>query len=242
MTLRYPLTTAQLARAGPTDRGRWLAVAAGGLVCALLLSGCVSSSQIHQALGPSYHPDNIHCIYPVLPDTIRRVAVLPITVESGDWQAAREREHLQPILNSEFGKAKKFELVAVSPGQLREWTGRSAWPAAEPLPNTLLSELERQLGCDAVLFSHLRPFHAYKPMVMGWMLRLVECQNQQIFWSADEVFDASDERVVRGAQKYSQQHGESWWQPLADPASILSSPRRFSHYTLSALFATLPER
>ncbi len=216
--------------------------ALSGLLTASLLSGCLSPSQIDQALGPSYHPDNIHCIYPVIPDQLRRVAVLPISVNQGDWQAAREREYLQPVLNAEFGKAKKFELVMVSPQQLRAWTGRAAWRTEEPLPDNLLGQMQAQLACDAVLFTHLHAFHAYKPMVMGWKLELVECRNQQIFWAADEVFDASDERVVRAAQKYSQQHGESWWRPLADPASILSSPRRFSQYSLSALFATLPER
>lgn len=219
----------------------WGGIWAGlGLPLALLLGGCATGGKLYQTLGPSYQPDNIHCIYPILPDQIRRVAVLPISVDRGDWQAAREREFLQSVLYSELGKAKRFELVAVHPGQLRQWSGAEAWPTTEAVPDDLLAQLERRFQCDAVLFPHLRPFRAYKPIVMGWNLKLIECRSQQIFWSADEVFDASDERVVRAAQKYSQQHGESWWQPLADPASILSSPRRFGQYTLSALFATLP--
>lgn len=204
--------------------------------------GCSTIPTSPEAVGPAYKPNNIHCVYPILPETIRRVAVLPISFDPNDRQAAKGGSELQSSVFTELSKVKKFEILAVSSEQLRDWSGRASWNSDEELPSGLLIELKSRLNCDAVLFTHLRPFHAYKPLTIGWNLKLVDCQSALIFWSADEVFDSSNAMVSRAAQRYAQEHGESWWSSTSDPTSILNSPRRFSRYTLSALFSSLPDR
>ena len=123
----------------------------------------------------------------------------------------------------------------------RQWTSKARWGAEEKLPSDFFERLQNALGCDAVLFARLQPYHAYRPLVVGWNLKLVEAKAKSVLWAADEVFDASEVRVAKAAESYSRDHVEAV-RPLADSSSILSSPRRFSQYTLSALLTTLPER
>jgi hypothetical protein len=208
---------------------------------ALFGSGCISFVPPRVSSGPSYRPSNFFRFSSELPPQIRRLAVLPMSVEPGDWQAEEGRTALEAVLYSELGKVKAFELVAVTPTQLQQWTGKPCWTAQEKLPPEFFDDLQTQLGCDAVLFAHLRPYHAYKPLIIGWNLKLVWAKYQTIVWSADEVFDASSAPVARAAQDYAREH-VAGVRPVGDSDSLLSSPRSFSQYTLSALLATLPER
>ena len=167
--------------------------------------------------------------------------MLPVSVEPGDWQAEERRAELTTVLHSELGKAKAFELVVISPGQLQQWTGKASWNAEEKLPADFFDRLHDGSGCDAVLFSHLRPYRAYRPLVVGWNLKLVKSNTKTILWSVDEVFDASEPRVARAAEDYGRDHVEGT-KPMAHMSSILNSPRQFSQFTLGSLLASLPQR
>ena len=206
-----------------------------------LLTGCATGPLARSPVGPVYQPNNVYRASVRMPPQIRRVAVLPVSVEASDWQADAGREQMQPVLNEELGKARMFELLYVSPEQLAGWTGRTSWRAEEKLPPKFLEQLQDALACDAVLFCHMRPYHSYQPLVIGWNFKLVDSRLRSIVWSADEVFDAGEVAVANAARKYHQRRGEttrSW----ADTESVLMSPRRFGQYTLNALLTTLPER
>ena len=206
-----------------------------------LANGCATSAYMGSPVGPVYHPTNVYRQAAKFPPQIRRVAVLPVSVEERDGQAEAGREQLQTVLFGELGKTKVFEAVFVSPEQLLRWTGAETWKADAQLPPSLFEHLQDNLGCGGVLFSHLRPYHAYRPLVIGWNFKLVDLKERSILWSADEVFDANEKDVARAAQHYYSTH--SGGGPfLDDPSSILGSPRRFTQYTLGALLATLPER
>jgi hypothetical protein len=200
--------------------------------------GCTSARPSQPGSGPGYQPNNVYRANLRLPLDLRRVAVLPVSVEEGDWQADAGRTELQTVLLSELSKCNSFETVLVSPEQLTAWTHRASWRADEALPATLLGQVRQSTGCDAVLFAHLRPYHAYEPLVIGWNLKLAEVRSGAILWSADEVFDAAESSVARTAVAYQRQHVRS----ALDSSSILGSPRLFGQYTLSALLATLPGR
>ena len=185
-----------------------------------------------------YQPDNVYRSNLRLPLDVRRVAVLPISIEKGDWSADAGRTELEHALLSELAKSKTFETVVVSSEQMSGWTHRPSWKADEVLPANFLSQVQKTTGCDAVLFAHLRPYHAYTPLVMGWNLKLAEIRSGAILWSADEVFDAIEDSVAKSAMDYQRRHVKA----AVDGSAILSSPRLFGQYTLSALLATLPGR
>jgi hypothetical protein len=192
-------------------------------------------------LGSSYQPGNIYRQSERLPESLRRVAILPLSVSVDESLRTEGREALQPLIYSELAKCKLFELVYVTHAELQQWTGRSDWRAEEKLPPNFFEKLKDQLGCNAVLFCELSQYRPYKPLVIGWQLKLIDSDEPRSWWSADEVFDAGEVSVSNAARRYYFEYFRDG-AASGDSNLILSSPRRFGQYTLSALFATLPSR
>jgi len=209
----------------------------------LWAAGCASRSSQHSSVssGSSYRPSNVYRASAKLPPQIHRVAILPVSIEAGDWPAEEGRAQMEPALHAALGRIKAFELAVISSEQVQRWTGKASWNVAERLPADFFEHLQEAVGCEAVLFSHLRPYHAYKPLVIGWTFQLVDVQAKSILWSVDEVFDSSEAPVAKAAQAYGRQHLEEG-NHREDASSILSSPTQFSQYTLSAVLETLPTR
>ncbi len=215
-----------------------LALAAAG-VC--LLAGCSTPQFGDTVIGRSYQPANVYRPVWTLPSHVRRVAVLPLTGDAGAEDFAAGREILEPALQEEVAKIRRFEAVLVTPEELRLRTGQPGWNTRDKLPANLFEMLKAAYGCDAVLFSQVTVFRGYPPLAVGWRLRLVESRGAQTLWAADEVFDAGQTAVVNGARRY-QQRQQRDPSAYADSRSILDSPRRFAHYTAGTLLHTLPER
>jgi hypothetical protein len=188
-----------------------------------------------------HHPTNVYKAQEKLPVTWRRVAVLPVTVEGTDNVAESGRATQEAVLWRELGKCRAFEVVMVSPQQLTDWTERSQWSAEEKLPANLMAQIRDATGCDAVLFARLTQYRPYRPVAVGWSLKLVDRSGQTVLWAADEVFDAGNPKVVRSAKEFAA--GQLRGIPVsADGEGILLSPSRFGQYAAGALLATLPGR
>jgi hypothetical protein len=193
-------------------------------------------------VGPAYEPTNIHLATPKLPADVRRVAMLPLNVDTTNPDAVAVQETLGSILSQELSRAARFQVIQITARQLEQLTGRSTWNAEDKLPPNLFAALRAETGCDAVLFSRLTQFQPYPPLVIGWSLQLVSAGvESQILWTVDEVFDASRADVVNGARRFQQAQPQAS-PALADSRSIMNSPRRFGHYTMSLVLATLPSR
>jgi hypothetical protein len=150
-------------------------------------------------------------------------------------------DSLQPLLRAELEKSKRFEIVVVTPEQIRRWTGQGIWKSEDQLPPDFFDRLQEETGCQAVLFSELTRYQPYQPVAIGWKITLVYNKDHVIYWAADEVFDAGEGPVANAARAYESDHITSQ-SPLPDPNAILSSPSRFGQYTLYALFTKLPKR
>jgi|SRR5581483_6456571 len=239
------------------DSAGWRRVAVrvlAGLMAAFLLPGCAVITSSVPELVPNYQPVNVYRQSEEMPGSVRRVAVLPLTTTTSSALLQAGAEDLETILYAELEKSGRFEVIPVSAGQLREWTGQSSWRADELLPLNFFEKLRDGTGCDAVLFCQLIRYQPYEPLAVGWKFSLVEKGGKskgstaatkdaklQIVWSADEVFDAGDIAVANAARSYYSQHLRNE-APAPDSSTILGSPSRFGQYTLSALFGTLPVR
>jgi hypothetical protein len=231
-----PLAGAPPRRIAPVQRRGVL----GGLLC-ILLSGCAGVLPQPAALVPEYRPDNAFAWSPALPATIKRVLILPLACNTSDADLLAGREALEPILRSELGKTKRFELLMADPALLRVRTGRSDCTAEESLPPDFLASLASLYGCDAVLFCRLTAFRAYPPLAIGWRMRLVDARSCNTLWATDEIFDAGQPGVVSGARHY--QRAEHLDLPgMPGEWAILNSPRQFGQYAAASLLATLPQR
>jgi len=225
-----------------------------GVVLTLAIAGCDTLPKSLDDLGPRYKPTNIYRRDELLPTRVQRVAILPLTTPTSTAVLEAGVAGLETILYAELEKSGRFEVIPVSAEQLREWTGQSAWRADEQLPLNFLERLRDGTGCDAVMFSQLIRYQPYEPLAIGWKFTLVQKGETardlttapknavpEILWSADEVFDAGDVGVANAARAYYSQHLRNE-APLSDSSTVLGSPSRFGQYTLSALFATLPDR
>jgi hypothetical protein len=206
-------------------------------LCAFLGGGCLFETAQHETKPTTTTANVYHATVP--PTTLRRVAVLPLTTDSADLITEEGRDALQPVLFTELKKTRAFELVFVSPAQLRAITGQPQWNAGETLPLDFFLRLHEALGCDAVIFCRLGQYRAYPPLSVGWDLKLVDANQRHVVWAIDEVFDAGDPSVETAARGYYER-GIHTDNPLADPSSILLSPRRFGQYTASAALSTMP--
>lgn len=219
-----------------------LAVTLAGLA-GLILAGCASAPKqlTDPIIGPSYVPENYYRKTGMLPLSLRRVAVLPITFSEEGSTGGSGEEQLQSTLLSEFNKANKFELVVVRPTLLQQWTGKTHWSFQEALPPEFLEKIQTNTACDGILFVELSNYHPYPPIVMGWRMHLITAFQGDVLWSVDEVFDAGEETVSNAARRYSRSHLRNH-PTLEESRSILLSPRRFAQYTVAAVVETLPER
>lgn len=220
------------------------------LLAALFLGGCTAVRESLLLPPPEvptyYHPGNVYAYSASLPASLRRVALLPLTTASGVASQQAGVEELEPLLQSELEKTKRFEVVTLSSEQLRQLTGESAWRADEPLPLDFFDRLQKATGCDAVMFSQVTRYQAYQPLAVGWKLSLASKTaptnaQPQILWSVDEVLDAGESQVAAAARTYYSQHIQHE-QSSSDSGTILRSPAMFGRFTLSVLFATLPDR
>jgi hypothetical protein len=193
---------------------------------------------LREATVAAYEPGNVHRDAPALPLELKRVALLPVTTLTDESSMAFGRDTLAPLLASEFGRARVFELVVVGPEELRGLTGRSTWTGEERLPMNFFETLKERLGVDGVLFVRLTQYRPYEPMTIGWRIKLMETDEPRILWAVDEVFDTRVPGVAAAARRYARDHpGLS-----SDPEAVLSSSRQFGLYTASAVVATLPSR
>lgn len=212
------------------------------------------------AFGQDGKSENVFAASPALPKELKRVLVLPLTCDESRADLLGGCEALDPVLQAELVKTKKFEVVPTSPETMRALTGRFKWTGAEVLQSDFFDSLEKDFGCDAVLFCQLTEFHAYAPLAVGWRMKLVDAHTQKIIWAADQVFDASEPAVVKGAEQFQKtaqnSHGSiklllktlfnyADRQPpsaLDDQWAVLNSPRYFGQYSAAQLLLTLPKR
>jgi hypothetical protein len=224
------------------------------VIAAVLSAGChilPPMPNTVQDMGPRYRPTNIYRRTNALPAQIRRVAMLPLVATDPTAFLRDGVESLGPLLGAELEKCKRFEVIPVSPEQLRQWTGQKGWRTDEPLPPDFFAHVANATGCDAILFCQLTRYQPYQPIAVGWKFSLVanlptgslsmQEMKDKILWCADEVLDAGDAAVGNAARDYYGQHLHNET-PAADASSILTSPTRFGQYTLAALFDTLPGR
>jgi len=225
------------------ERPSWtpLLVAFAVALLAMATGGCAKRSMFAQALTPSYEPLNVFREDAALPEQIRRVALLPVTVASDDGDMAFGRGTLEPIVFAEIARVRRFEVVSVTSEELRLLTGRTAWTPEEKLPIEFFEKIRDKFGVDAVLFTQLTQYRPYEPLLVGWRMKLIDADEPHILWAVDEVFDARVPTVAAAASRHLEGNPDTGTS-LSDSRSVLQSPRRFGRYTAHAVVQTMPGR
>jgi hypothetical protein len=214
------------------------------LVSGLMFGGCTLPAPRFAnftPLTPDYEPGNVYSYGTGISPDLKRVAVLPLACEEQRPELQDGCNVLNPILQSELIKTRKFEVVCVSPESLRNRTGRLTWKGSEVMPRQIFDSLREVYGCDAVLFCQVTAFRAYEPLAIGWRMRLVNAQTGQTVWALDEIVDAGQPSVRDGAAHYASAELQSSQEDRGN-WRLRNSPRQFGQYAAAQAFATLPTR
>ena len=230
--------------ANPKNRaGKVVFRFSGWFAAWMFLGGNLATEHQSDLQAAVVRPANVFLRSPVLPADLHRVAVLPLTAESQGDNLPEGCEALQPVLLDEVVRTRRFEVVTVNAEILRGSSGRLAWTGTEALPSGFFDSLQREYGCDALLFCQLTAYHAYSPLVIGWRLKLVDAHTHQILWSADEVFESRPKGpgALSDAMEFLYPH-DSHLEAEGKQWAEAHSPRQFGRYAVAQLLRTLPER
>lgn len=206
---------------------------AAGVV--LALGGCMTPGPANPArTGPFYVPANVRA-EPTLAG-IRRVVVLPVW--SGDAAPAETAAEMDKLVVAALQEAQRFEVVSFSrEAALRKFRAESFGSAAA-LPHGFLSELQRDLAVDAVLFVDITVYSAYRPLALGLRGKLALIDGPRIVWAFDNVYSADDVAVANAARNHFL--GADQRAPVDLTHGAVQSPSRFATYVLASMFSTLP--
>ena len=218
-------------------RVRFQSSALALLIGGMLFGGCAEVQE--SPLGPRYHPANVSSHVNLLAPSLKRVAVLPLAGLNSTFDMQAGVETLEPILVTELQKRNRFEVVPVSRADMAQWTGKQTFRGDEVLPQDALARIQKETGCDGVLFAMLTVYRPYAPTAIGWRMKLATVSDKAIVWAADEVFDAANADVVNSARDYQRKQPELR-AGLREGRKILLSPSAFGHFTAETLLNTLP--
>lgn len=206
----------------------------------LICAGCSALPHSDPAKsGPFFTPKNVTVNTPRLPATMRRVTVLPVhgLREMTEDSITRVNESVVNQLN----QTGRFEVVTLTPDNLRSLTGQATLGSTEALPADLLEKVKKTSGSDAVLFTDVTSYSPYPPLSIGLRMKLVDLATGSIVWAADNIFSASDPIVANSARHFALKLGSDRG-PADMSHTILQNPSRFSAYAASATFESLPPR
>lgn len=205
----------------------------GCVVGLLALMGCaVTHKVVTKQPGPpvpSYHQ-------PGGGVPIRRVAMLPLSYETGDTAVPRS---LDGMFNAELTKTSLFELILINRSQMQEMFGTPQLSSVDVLPGDLLSQLMTRYNVDAVLFTDITQYFPYQPVSIGLRSKLVDARTGEIRWAFDYLFDSGKPSVAQDAKTYFLQNSQTNLPIPVDGSSILVSPLRFSRFAAWQAYRSL---
>ena len=205
------------------------------LLATLLLGVTACQNLSQRNLGPYFGPfhkiGNVYLAPSGLPDTVRRVAVLPLIPSRGNRDAERGLRSMQAVFTEEFSRNRRVDVVTITADRLERMFGRRGFYADEPLPFDFLPRLLAETGCQAVLFAELSTFRAYPPVALGWKLHLFDLETEELIWAVDEVFDGGEAAVANSLASYIRKSHASH-QSAATEILVLNSPGKWAVFRL----------
>lgn len=202
------------------------------------MTGCASTKSAWDLSRVTpFEPTNFSAPGP-LPQTVRRVAVLPMHTDRWNHD---DVEAVERAFVRELNQFNRFEVIPVARASMVAQFGIESYSSSAALPADFLQQVSTKLGVDAVLFTDLTNFSPYQPISIGVRTRLVSAVDGTALWSFDAVFDGARPDVQAAVSRYHDALSRPAY-PLEDPAAIMQSPSRFAKYVAHATYETIPSR
>ncbi|HWA28529.1 MAG TPA: hypothetical protein VG734_22960 [Lacunisphaera sp.] len=184
-----------------------------------------------------FAPVNFRGDTQLAPD-IHRVAFLPI--HGGEVAAAEITADLDPVLVTALQRQLRFEVVTVSREDCQHLFGAGDFGSTAALPHGFLEKIAEKYAVDAVLFTDLTVFQAYRPLSLGLRCKLAATRDVRLIWAFDEIFSSADVKMINSVRRH---YKEGYRLAPVDPTpSVLQSPTRFGAVAADLMFRTLPPR
>lgn len=209
-----------------------------GLVLFLLsaLCGCADLSLPRQ-LETGFQPTN-HRGDPRLPADVHRVALLP--AHGGAATVPESAAAMDAVLLAALQRQLRFEVVAISREECQRLFGEPSFASVDALPHGMLEKITERYAVDAVLFTDLTVFQAYRPIALGFRAKLATTRDVRLLWAFDDVFHADQPAMVGSIRNY---YGKRDQLSPVDPVpAVLQSPARFGAVAADLMYKTLPVR
>tara|TARA_B100001094_G_scaffold53075_1_gene48676 strand:+ start:2297 stop:2791 length:495 start_codon:yes stop_codon:yes gene_type:complete len=149
--------------------------------------------------------------------------------------------YVDDVFHQELTKQRLFETVRLTTEQMKVLFGIRRLSSSGQLPETFLSDIEKQTGANGVLLMDLNSYRPYKPLSLSVRAKLVEIKSADFLWAIDETFDAGQPGVIAAASQFQraiQVNNLS----ARTTGSATASPRTFAKYVAHSIFSTLPIR
>lgn len=205
------------------------------LAAAFALTGCVEFSL----------PPEEHAYAPVnfrgdakLPAELQRIAVLP--AHGGAAVGNESAAAMDAVLLQALQRQGRFEVIAVSREDCRRLFGAESFGSTEALPHGMLEKIAEKYAVDAILFTDLTVYQAYRPLSLGFRAKLATAREVRLVWAFDEVFSAEQPAMVTSVRDYYKQGDRM--APVDPTPAALQSPARFGAVAADLMFRTLPVR
>jgi hypothetical protein len=212
-----------------------------GLLAVVFLGGCNSlPSMIEEAgleQGPYYTPANFRGDAR-LPDDVHRVAVLP--VHGGTVARPETAAEMDAVLLTALQQQARFEVVVVTRDECRRLFGAFDFSSVAALPHGFLEKLAERYAVDAVLFTDLTAYKAYRPLALGFRAKLAGVRDVRLVWAFDEIFSADDPRMRNSVRHHYRRSDRA--APSDPMTTVMQSPARFGAVAADLMFRTLPPR
>jgi hypothetical protein len=202
----------------------------------LALTGCAQFS-LPQDEQPVYKPANFRGD-PKLPADLQRVAVLP--AHGGNVVEPEPAAAMDAVLIKALQRQVRFEVVAISREDLRQLFGTDSFASTDALPHGFLGKIAEKYGVDAILFTDLTVYQAYRPISLGFRAKLATARDTRLVWAFDEVFSAGQATMVTSVRNYYREGDQT--APVDPTPAVLQSPIRFGAVAADLMFKTLPLR
>jgi hypothetical protein len=186
---------------------------------------------------PGFAPVNFRGDAQLAPD-IQRVAFLPI--HGGELVPAEVAADLDPVLVTALQRQVRFEVVMVSREDCHQMFRAGSFGSTAALPHGFLEKIAEKYAVDAVLFTDLTVFQAYRPIALGLRCKLATTRDVRLVWAFDEVFSSADVKMVTSVRRHYKDGDRS--APVDPTAAVLQSPTRFGAVAADLMFRTLPPR
>lgn len=206
------------------------------LLLIVFLSGCQSfyGQRAKTLVSPKYKAKN-YFIYPDFDSLdINHVAVVDFTNSSTEPGIEK---NVQDMFLRELNKVNKFE---ISPCPYIEKSKQLFQINGRYTKEDLL-DIAKNYHIDAVLMVEITHYKAYRPLVLGIKIKMVQTITGDDIWVVDELYDSTDYKVSSAAKEFyfkyiDNDHTFYKWKIM------LKSMRHFTQFVCYDIFKTLKNK